>query len=86
MDDDEYKDQMARLQKFRRETDWMPFVVFGIVWASMWWSGIEPEPQVNAVLGVVALVSYVLFREVRSMHATFMLAQIQAARGQHIRL
>ena len=86
MDDDEFKEEMAKLRKYRNQTDWLPLVVIAIFWAGLWWRGIELEPQTNVLLGAVALVGYIVFREVRSMHATVMLAHILAARGQHIRI
>ncbi|MBL9075747.1 hypothetical protein [Tabrizicola sp.] len=86
MDDDDFKEEMAKLRKFRNETEWLPLLVIAIFWGGLWWNGIKPEPQINALLGAVAVVGYLVFREVRAMHATILHSQILAARGKHIRL
>lgn len=86
MDDDDFKDQMARLRKYRRETELTPLLLAVLIWAGMWWQGVDLEPQIEAVLAVVAVTGYLIFREVRSLHATFMHSKILEERGRHIRI
>ncbi|WP_137110258.1 hypothetical protein [Rhodobacter sp. SY28-1] len=80
---------MAKLRKFRNETEWLPNLVIThvitIFWGGLWWRGVNPEPQINVLLGAVAVVGYLVSPEVRAMHATILHAQILAAKGQHIR-
>ena len=86
MDDDEFKEQLAMLRKYRNETEWFPLVIFVTFWGSIWFGGVEMEPQIEAVLACIALVGFLVYREVRSLHASFLHAQILAERGLHLRL
>lgn len=89
MDEETFKYEMAQLRKYERNAEWFPFLIMAMFLGALWWNGIEPEPQINAVLGAIAGAGYLIYREVCSARAmairTFLLAERERGRAEERR-
>lgn len=86
MDEETFKYEMAQLRKYERNAEWFPFLIMSIFWGALWWNDINPEPQINAVLGAIAVAGYLIYREACSARAmairTFLLAERERGRAE----
>jgi hypothetical protein len=69
---DELKDDLQKVRRFRTQTDLLPIGYGAILYASYWFWEVVLTPGEWAVVSVVGMVGWIAWREVREMRAAFM--------------